>query len=121
MPDGARMLRAGGALEKLVALWRDAGPVLTEAEQAMSLLLWKTHLEETEHDLRAQLPKRHLVTHLVCDTKRHGNPRYYAVWLDEALNKLLKKACRGVSQQTFDIVVLLRFREYLAKSRYLSH
>ena len=56
LPDGARMLRAGGALEKLVALWRDAGPVLTEAEQAMSLLLWMTHLDETEHDMRTQLP-----------------------------------------------------------------
>ena len=35
-----------------------------------------------------------------------GSPSAYANWVDESLNNVLKKCCRGVSQQTFEVVVL---------------
>ena len=41
--------------------------------------------------LDCYVPKHHIVFHLLADVGRKGNPRVYATWLDEALNKTLKK------------------------------
>jgi hypothetical protein len=45
----------------------------------------------------------------------HGNPKLYATWLDEALNKVLKASCRQTSQSTFERSVLFRMRYMLRK------
>ena len=42
------------------------------------------------------------------DLPRLGNPTLYSNWLDEALNRVLKKACRGISQRTFEASLLVR-------------
>ena len=52
------------------------------------------------------LPKRYLAAHLVHDSWFFGNPRVYANWQDEALNRLLRACCRNVSQATFEVTVL---------------
>jgi hypothetical protein len=59
------------------------------------------------------VPKHHIVFHLLDRVKWFGNPRLYATWLDEALNKTLKAICRQTSQSTFERSVLWRMREVL--------
>ena len=56
-------------------------------------------------------PKRHLCTHLLSNLAKHGNPRMYSTWMDESLNKQIKKCCRELSQTTFDIVLLASVKE----------
>ena len=51
-------------------------------------------------------PKRHLGIHLFWNVSHFGNPRLYATWKDEALNKTLKAACQQQSQATFEVRVL---------------
>ena len=46
-----------------------------------------------------------------------GNPQAYATWLDEALNKTLKAACRQQSQATFERAVLLRMEKLISQKR----
>ena len=62
----------------------------------------------------AFLPKHHIMWHLIANIGLHGNPSWYSAWLDESLNKVLKSACRNVSQMTFEASVLLNMRELLA-------
>ena len=56
----------------------------------------------------AYIPKVHLSMHLIYRTTRQGAGNLYSNWLDESLNKILKRACRGASQQTFEVTVLRR-------------
>ena len=37
----------------------------------------------------APLPKHHAFLHVLRDASRNGNPRHYACWLDESLNKII--------------------------------
>ena len=62
-------------------------------------------------------PKHHLLFHLVHGSSFHGNPRAYANWEDESLNRLLKATCRDVSQMSFDASVLARVRELLRRGQ----
>ena len=63
------------------------------------------------------VPKHHLAFHLVAKMPLHGNPRLYATWLDESLNKKLKACCRYASQVTFEQTVLVRMAELLKPDR----
>jgi hypothetical protein len=62
---------------------------------------------------RGFTPKHHKVFHLLRNIGYQGNVRLYATWFDEALNKMLKAACRFTSQATFDRTVLVRMRSVL--------
>ena len=107
------LFRAGKALADLVELWSRSGRVLDAATVQRGLDLWKIHLRFTQDFPDMEIPKRHLMTHMVKGGAWHGNPRMYACWADEGLNRELKKSCRLVSQQSFEPFILLTFRERL--------
>ena len=59
------------------------------------------------------IPKRHLVYHMLDKIGYQGNPEVYSNWMDETLNKVMKKTCKNLSQQAFEPGLLLRMREVL--------
>ena len=69
-------------------------------------LLLVVFIDLVGDDIEMQTPKLHLMAHMVFELEFLGNPKYYANSHDEALNKLLKKCCRGVAHATFDESVL---------------
>ena len=69
-----------------------------------------------EPDLHTQ-PKKHAMMHLLKDIRWMGNPRLYANWTDESLNKLLKMACRLCSQATLESSVLHSMQKLLRSER----
>ena len=73
-------------------------------------------LRLTEGD-EAAAPKRHLAIHLFRRMVFFGNPRQYATWRDESLNKLLKSACQLMSQATFEPRVLAHMAYLLRPKR----
>ena len=68
---------------------------------------WKMFCAATSGMEALHTPKRHAMGHMICSTPLKGNPRCYSNWLDESLNRLLKKACRQLSQATFEQTLLL--------------
>ena len=62
-------------------------------------------------------PKRHLFAHLLEMLDFHVDLRLYAHWRDESLNKLLRVACRQLSQTTFEATLLLVMERLLEKER----
>ena len=76
---------------------------------------WETFVSLTEADARQLIPKRHLMFHLLTEIPKFWNPRLYAVWVDEALNRELKAACRQLSQVTFEAAILLPFPQNLVE------
>jgi hypothetical protein len=111
-----KMYKAGLALEALIRLWRPHGRHLPTHVVQTSFDLYSKYCLLTEGVAALELPKRHLVCHLLAKLPQMGNPQQYADWLDESLNKDLKKACRTVSQSTFERFLLLRFQETLRRS-----
>lgn len=113
-PQAAQLLQAGRALERVVRVWDESGPTLSPAQVQECVDQWVVHMCLTADVPEVIIPKRHLVTHLLHNACAQGNPKRYANWLDEGLNRVLKKACRSVSQNTFESFLLLRMREILA-------
>ena len=62
-------------------------------------------------------PKHHIVVHLIKGCRFLGSPSLYATWVDEALNKQLKQACKNVSAHRFHASVLMRMRDVLKELR----
>lgn len=48
----------------------------------------------TDSRLMHCIPKFHMIVHMIMRSTYQGNPTYYMVFLDESLNKLLKKTLR---------------------------
>ena len=58
-------------------------------------------------------PKHHLCFHLLHDVTWMGNPTKSATWLDESLNKTLKRTCKSASAATCEATALLRMQDVL--------
>jgi hypothetical protein len=113
-PHGPQMLRAASCLVRLYEGWTKAGTNLKRAEVQASFDAWNGFLRASE-GMELRIPKRHLVAHLLERLPFWGNPRGFAAWVDEALNRDLKASCRAISQATFEPFLLLRMRHRLRK------
>ncbi len=74
--------------------------------------LWAQHVALLS-PYNAYKPKHHLIFHLIFDSQWFGNPNHYSCWYDEALNKVLKQACRLCSQSVFEQSLLMQMRDIL--------
>ena len=108
------MLKAGLALESMLRVWNSHGPIMPLSATHVCFDHWKRLCALTDDVPDVKIPKRHIVVHLLKSIPFLGNPHRYANWLDESLNKDLKRCCRTVSQATFETFLLLRMRIVLA-------
>ena len=113
--DAGRWAAAGVALERFCKLLDELPVNPTATQRAQSLDLWKRHMALTSEAEDLFIPKRHLICHMILSMPLLGNPRFYAYWFDESLNKVLKLACRGISQATFETSCLLRMPSLLQR------
>ena len=111
---GPRFKIAATTLVDLILLWRCCGPLLSLRERQDSFDIWNRFLSVTEDMVEIEQPKRHITAHLLQKTAWFGNPCLYHCFLDESDNRLLKAACRTVSQETFEPFLLLRMLELMA-------
>ena len=118
VPQRDRLLAAGKALEAMVGTWQGTAWRMETQEIRLAFdhynrFIALTHDADFAEELEA--PKRHMTMHLLREMTLWGNPKAYANWRDEALNKTLKQCCRNVHQSTFDISVLSGMRQLLPK------
>ena len=107
-----RLLKAGLALERVVTIWQEHDWIIPPARRQEALDEYGKHVALMQ-PFNVYTPKHHIVFHLVQASRWLGNPAKYSTWKDEALNKVLKSACRHACAARFDTVVLLRMRELL--------
>jgi hypothetical protein len=96
---------------QLMSSWLQCFMMYLEAAQEC-FEAYKAFLRMTDED--SEVPKRHMMLHLLKRLGFFGNPRSYATWRDEALNKMLKASCQSVSQATFEQSVLGNMCQLLA-------
>ena len=109
------LLDAGRSVERIISIWNAGAVNLSVGETQGMFDAWNRFLMLTQGIDELELPKRHLFVHMLARAKHFGNPKLYANWLDESLNRQLKLACRTVSQATFEQFLLLRMQELLPK------
>ena len=107
------LLAAGQGLVDMIAAFDKAGCNMSRAEMQACWDALHQHLALTAHMEEIHTPKRHLLMHMLRMMPWAGNPRFYACWRDEALNRMLKASCRTVPQATFDITVLTNMANLL--------
>ena len=111
-PLWAILLEAGQCLVQMVDVWATSGTNIPDEKAERCFVLYNRYMELIA-PLEIYVPKNHLVYHLLFNIPMHGNPKDYATWLDESLNKVLKGCCRNVSQATFEQTVLVRMADVL--------
>ena len=112
-PEAGQLMEAGDALIALIELINSCGPRVEAAQIDQAFFYWKKCCLLTEGCEELLQPKRHLILHLLDQLCEKGNPRAYANWLDEGLNRLLRSACRQLSQDSFEAVLLINMEELL--------
>ena len=107
--EDRQYVNAGQKLEQMLRLFQTSAVQMSDVEVRSAWQLYIEFCDLTEDVEELLIPKRHLLFHLFEQLPLHGNPRGYASWEDESLNRLLKNCCRGIHQTTFESSVLLRF------------
>ena len=102
----APLFTIGECLEKFILLMRDSPtivpkPVLLQMFAVVFTLC--TAWDTAELHVK---PKRHLLLHLVSRIETHGNPSFYACWMDETLNKQLAAAGRASHMSVWELRLL---------------
>ena len=116
LPDGAADLLTGArALVRMMLIWKKGGRTLQTSEVQESFDCYNEFLAKTRDFDDLDLPKKHMLLHMLERLTDVGNPTFYSNWLNESLNKLLKACCRQVSQHTFESGILIRMRALLRK------
>lgn len=113
--EGAALLEAARAMRRMVDTWTESEANVRPRQIQECFDCWLRFCRLTADIPQVHIPKRHLVAHLLGNLGRQGCPRLYSNWLDESWNKCLKRACRGVSQASFEAFLLVRMKELLAK------
>ena len=98
-------------------LMESRGQRLAVDDSELLLRCWKRFCAATADMEGLHTPKRHAIGHMLCQTPLKGNPRFYALWHDESLNRVLKMACRRLCQSTFETTVWLSMPSLLRGPR----
>jgi len=109
---GSKLYEAGDNLRTMINNFNDHGATIPMDKQRGLFEVYSTHVAIME-EYEVFTPKHHLMFHLLKKIDYQGNPTYYATWLDEGLNKVLKKTCRDTSAMTFEKPILSRMRRIL--------
>ena len=112
--DGEALLAAGQIMNKFVSKLKSWPVRLTFAWIGELLDLWKRFCSVAE-DLELFTPKVHLMYHLILRSAEHGNPWRYHTFLDEGLNRVLKRTLRLCHQCAFESLALIKINDLLRR------
>ena len=65
--------------------------------------------------LEIEVPKHHLMYHLIQRSREMGNPWSYTTFEDESLNKMLKRTLRTCHQSNFESMAFHKLQHCLER------
>ena len=90
LPPRARMLHtAGTSLMDVIRVQTDGGPVLSGPECALMFASGLSHVRSAFLGGVQPVPKHHAFIHILKLAARMGNPKMFACWEDESMNRQL--------------------------------
>ena len=110
----APVLEAGRCLERYIRILKSQGTNMTPDAVQEATMTWVHHLNLIA-PFDIFLPKHHLMLHVNHRAILQGNPWMYTTFLDESLNKELKKCLRLCHQSTFEDTAFVRVDQVLKR------
>jgi hypothetical protein len=110
LSDGSALVGAGAALMQYMQVSR-SNPLRLSVEARQSIadaLIRFVTLREAAGIVFK--PKAHLVTHMIADLGRFGNPCNTGTWVDEGLNARLAAVCKSSNRAVWSQRVMAVFR-----------
>ena len=107
--EAAKLIEAGQTLWKLCKLVDESGPVLTPSQLQQMYDAAKRHIVLCAAAGAPLRPKAHLLLHMVARSRRHGNPKLYALWEDESINRNLRQIAEAAHRAVWESRVLACF------------
>jgi hypothetical protein len=101
------LMEAGEHLERFCRQLKEWGMQASAEQRFLSMRTWQRFVALTRDIPVVRIPKMHAIHLMIIVMGFRGNPRAYANWIDKALNRILKSACRNIGQRTFESRVLL--------------
>ena len=74
--------------------------------------IWKAVLKTVSGGFLDE-PKTHMILHMILRSRDLGNPRFYSAFLDESLNKTLKRSLKLVHQSCFETMGYVKTQHVL--------
>ena len=113
-PQGPVLRHSGQLLLQFLDTLKKCNANVTLLEQQSLLDIWKRFMKVVE-PLEMYTPKFHLMYHLVRRLAFQGNALLYQTFVDESLNKTLKKVLRLCHQCAFERMALVKLAEALSR------
>jgi len=110
--DVGRYIECGRVLVRVVEIYKSSPAAMSVSSRQELIDLWNRHVILAK-DLGICLPKTHLMFHLHDRIENQGNPWLYQCFLDESLNKDLKKVLRLCHQSNFEVAAMVKLRGHL--------
>jgi hypothetical protein len=107
-------LNSGKSLLALLQRMKDCDVNPSFSDQQVLVDMYKRFMKMVE-PLEMYTPKFHLMYHAVLRIAFQGNPIQYQTFVDESLNKALKRVLRLCHQQAFERMALVKLAEALKR------
>ena len=111
---GRSLLRAGSLMRQLLMHLKSCPANLSVIQAQHGLDLWKQTMIMSA-ELEFEMPKSHMMFHMLVRAQFLGNPLRYQTFLDESLNKTMKRVLRLCHQANFERSALLKLTETLSR------
>ena len=109
-----RLVESGQCMIRMLTVFKEGGINLETWERQAMMDAWSRHMVLIA-PFDIYTPKSHAIYHMVFRSEYIGNPSYYAVLLDEGLNKDLKHCLRCCHQATFEASGMSKFGIWLRR------
>ena len=108
------LLHSGKCLVDFLRTLRGLPDVLTEEHRSQLMDIWVGFMRASA-PLEIDLPKTHLMFHLIIRSVEQGNPIVYHTFLDEGNNRVLKRTARLCHQRNFEVALMAKLHEQLRR------
>ena len=113
--EGPVYLESGRLCVGLVQRLKELPAVPSVGQSGEVLDMWKSYMRVVE-PLWLYTPKAHLMYHLIQRMPFQGNPVTYQTFVDESLNRILKRVVRLVHQANFEPLAMCKLHEALSRT-----
>ena len=107
-------IESGELLLRMLDILKSAGSTPGPAEAQTCLDVYKRFVRIIQ-SLEVATPKFHLMFHVLLRMGFQGNPLRYQTFVDEGLNKTLKRVLRLCHQRAFERMALVKVAEALRR------
>eukprot|EP00959_Pyramimonas_sp_CCMP1952_P474486 9503561-Pyramimonas_sp.AAC.1 len=100
--DAATLLYAGTVLQAFTDILKSQHRQLSPEQINLLNEYAAEHVELAKSANVHLVPKHHMMLHMAGEAQYKGNPKYYATWMDETINRFISNAAASCHRRTLE-------------------